>query len=58
MLSSVSNAIKSLLYVLVAGIFILISSLYIISDVEPVIWQPDPPQALEGVYAKITVWMH
>ncbi|MEN8851471.1 MAG: SMP-30/gluconolactonase/LRE family protein [Glaciecola sp.] len=52
MLSSVTNTIKSLFYVLVTGIFILISSLYIISDVEPVIWQPDPPQALEGVYAK------
>ena len=52
MLSSVTNTIKTLSYVLVAGIIILISSLYIISDVEPVIWQPDPPRSLEGLYAK------
>lgn len=47
-----NGLLAQLVYCCVGFCFILIGALYVNSDLEPRVWQPDPPQNLSGAYAK------
>lgn len=52
MFTSLTNTIKYSICMLAIGGVILGCYLFMTSELQPVIWQPDPPQTLEGVYSK------